>query len=167
MWGVPTLAAVYGPDAEEPGWEAAKASASNLLMCALCGAETGSGMGLLQGCTVLYPEELVLDTDIYHQIRINAAGLDTSPEEMALEIIREVGPRGHYLSQRHTRKHLRRRQFSDITRQSDPDGGTRDPIEVARAKTDWILENHHPEPLADDQTAELDRILAAAARELG
>jgi trimethylamine--corrinoid protein Co-methyltransferase len=167
MWGVPTLAAVFGPDAEEPGWEAAKASASNLLMCALCGAETGSGMGLLQGCTILYPEELALDTDIYHQVRINAAGLDTSREQMALDIIKEVGPRGHYLSQRHTRTHLRRRQFSDITRQIASDGGVRDPIEVAREKTNWILENHHPEPLADAQTAELDRILAAASRELG
>ena len=167
MWGVPTLAAVYGPDAEEPGWEAAKASASNLLMCALCGAETGSGMGLLAGCTVLYPEELVLDTDIYHQIRINAAGLDTSREEMALDIIKEIGPRGHYLSHRHTRKQMRFRQFSDFTRQPGPDGRIRDPIEVAREKTDWILENHHPEPLAEEQQAELDRILEAAARELG
>jgi len=167
MWGVPTLAAVFGPDAEEPGWEAAKASASNLLMCALCGAETGSGMGLLKGCTVLYPEELVLDTDIYHQIRINAAGLDTSREEMALDIIKEVGPRGHYLSHRHTRTHMRRRQFSDITRQPGPDGRIRDPIEVARERTDWILENHHPEPLAEAQQAELDRILKAAEGELG
>ena len=167
MWGVPTLAAVYGPDAEEPGWEAAKASASNLLMCALCGAETGSGMGLLAGCTVLYPEELVLDTDIYHQIRINAAGLDTSREEMALDIIKEVGPRGHFLSHRHTRTHMRRRQFSDITRQPGPDGRIRDPIEVAREKTGWILENHHPEPLVQAQHAELDRILKAAEGELG
>jgi trimethylamine--corrinoid protein Co-methyltransferase len=167
MWGVPTLAAVYGPDAEEPGWEAAKASASNVLMCALCGAETGSGMGLLAGCTVLYPEELVLDTDIYHQIRINAAGLDTSREEMALDIIKQVGPRGHYLSHRHTRTHMRRRQFSDITRQQGADGRMRDPIEVAREKTDWILENHHPEPLAQAQQAELDRILKAAEGEMG
>jgi trimethylamine--corrinoid protein Co-methyltransferase len=167
MWGVPTLAAVFGPDAEEPGWEAAKASASNVLMCALCGAETGSGMGLLAGCTVLYPEELVLDTDIYHQIRINAAGLDTSREEMALDIIKEIGPRGHYLSHRHTRKHMRRRQFSDITRQPGPEGRVRDPIEVAREKTDRILENHHPEPLSEEQQAELDRILEAAAGELG
>ncbi|MGD8625727.1 MAG: trimethylamine methyltransferase family protein [Anaerolineae bacterium] len=167
MWGVPTLAAVYGPDAEAPGWESAKASASNLLMCALCGAETGSGMGLLEGCTVLYPEALVLDTDIYHQIRINAAGLDTSREELALDVIKEIGPRGHYLSHRHTRKQMRRRQFSDITRQLGPDGRIRDAIEVAREKTDWILENHHPEPLADEQQAELDRILLAAARELG
>ncbi len=167
MWGVPTLAAVYGPDAEEPGWESAKASASNLLMCALCGAETGSGMGLLAGCTVLYPEEMVLDTDIYHQIRINAAGLDTSREEMALDIIKSVGPRGHYLSQRHTRTMMRKRRFSDITRQAAPDGSIRDPIEVAREKTDWILENHHPAPLADEQLAEIDSILKSAEQELG
>jgi trimethylamine--corrinoid protein Co-methyltransferase len=166
MWGVPTLAAIYGPDAEEPGWEAAKASASNLLMCALCGAETGSGMGLLAGCTVLYPEELVLDTDIYHQIRINAAGLDTSREELALDIIKEVGPRGHFLSQRHTRTNMRKRQFSDITRQLGPEGSIRDPIEVAKEKTNWILENHHPEPLEDAQQVELGRILEAADREL-
>jgi trimethylamine--corrinoid protein Co-methyltransferase len=124
-------------------------------------------MGLLEGCTVLYPEALVLDTDIYHQIRINAAGLDTSREELALDVIKEIGPRGHYLSHRHTRKQMRRRQFSDITRQLGPDGRIRDAIEVAREKTDWILENHHPEPLADEQQAELDRILLAAARELG
>jgi trimethylamine--corrinoid protein Co-methyltransferase len=166
MWGVPTLAAVFGPDAEEPGWESAKASASNLLMCALCGAETGSGMGLLAGCTVLYPEELVLDTDIYHQIRINAAGLHTGREEMALDIIKKVGPRGHYLSQRHTRRMMRQRRFSDITRQPAPDGRIRDPIEMARDKIDWILDNHHPQPLAGEQLAELDRILKAAEREL-
>jgi trimethylamine--corrinoid protein Co-methyltransferase len=167
MWGVPTLAAVFGPDAEVPGWEAGKASASNLLMCALCGAETGSGMGLLEGCTVLYPEELALDTDIYHQIRINAAGLDTSREAFALDVIKEIGPRGHFLSHRHTRTHMRQRQFSDITRQPGPDGKARDPIEVAREKTDWILKNHQPTPLTDAQKTEIDRILQAAERELG
>ena len=164
-WGVPTLAAIYGPDAEAPGWEAAKASASNLLMCALCGAETGSGMGLLRACTLLYPEELLLDSDIYHQTRINAAGLDTSQAELALEVIKEVGPRGHFLGQRHTRTHLRRRQFSDLTRQLSGDGGYRDPVEVAREKVQWILEHHHPQPLAEVQQAELKRILQAAERE--
>jgi hypothetical protein len=62
---------------------------------------------------------------------------------------------------------LRRRRFSDITRQLGPDGSVRDPIEVAREKTDWILKNHQPEPLSSEQQAELDRILEAAARELG
>jgi trimethylamine--corrinoid protein Co-methyltransferase len=165
-WGVPTLAAVFGPDAEAPGWEAGKAGASNLLMCALCGADTANGMGLLEGCTVLYPEELALDTDIYHQIRINAAGLDTSREALALEVIKEVGPRGHYLSHRHTRTHLRHRKYSDLTRQTTPEGSVRDPIEVAREKTARILKDHRPVPLDEAQHAELTRILEAAENEL-
>jgi trimethylamine:corrinoid methyltransferase-like protein len=86
---------------------------------------------------------------------------------MALDIIKEVGPRGHYLKYRHTKLNMRKRQFSDITRQLGPDGSIRDPIEVAREKTDWILENHLPEPLTDEQQAELDRILEAAEREFG
>jgi hypothetical protein len=61
---------------------------------------------------------------------------------------------------------MRKRQFSDLTAQP---GGTeryRDPIEVAREKTDWILENHHPEPLEEAQQAELTRILQVADQEL-
>jgi trimethylamine--corrinoid protein Co-methyltransferase len=166
MWGVPTLAGIFGTDAMRPGWQSAGESAACLLLCALCGAETGSGMGLLEGCTLLYPEELVLDTDIYHRVRIDAAGLDTSREALALDVIKAVGPRGHFLRQRHTRDQMRKRQFSNLTAQPTPDGGYRDPIEVAREKTDWILENHHPEPLDEAQQAELKRILQVAERSL-
>ncbi len=167
MWGVPTLAGIFGTDAQMPGWEQAAESVSSLMLCALCGAETGSGMGLLEGCTLLYPEAVILDTDIYHRVRISLAGLDTSPEALALEVIREVGPRGHFLRQRHTRTHLRRRQFSDLVAQPLPEGGYRDPIKVAQEKLEWIVENHHPEPLAEEQRVELDRILQTAERELG
>jgi trimethylamine--corrinoid protein Co-methyltransferase len=167
MWGVPTLAGVFGTDGQVPGWEQASESVSCLMLNALCGAETGSGLGLLEGCTLLYPEAVILDTDIYHRVRIALAGLDTGPEAMALDVIKAVGPRGHFLRQRHTRTHLRRRQFSDLVAQPHPDGGYRDPIEVAREKVDWILENHRPEPLERSQQAELERILKVADRELG
>jgi trimethylamine:corrinoid methyltransferase-like protein len=166
MWGVPTLAGVFGTDAQVPGWEQAAESAACLMLAALCGAETGSGMGLLEGCTLLYPEAIVLDSDIYHRVRIDVAGFDTSPEALALDVIREVGPRGHFLRQRHTRTHLRRRRFSELVAQPGAAGGYRDPIEVAREKVDWILANHHPEPLTAPQQAELKRILQAAEREL-
>jgi len=167
MWGVPTLAGIFGTDALTPGWQSAAESAACLLLCALCGAETGSGMGLLEGCTVLHPEELVLDTDIYHRVRIDAAGLDTSREGLSLDVIKAVGPRGHFLSQRHTRDHMRRRQFSDLTAQPGATARYRDPVEVAREKVDWILENHQPEPLGEAQQSELKRILQAADLELG
>ena len=165
-WGVPTLVGSFGTDAQVPGWQSATEAGTILLLCALCGAETGSGMGLLESCTLLYPEAILLDTDIYHRVRINAAGLDTSLEALALEVIKEVGPRGHFLKQRHTRDHMRQRQFSDLVAQPKAGGGYRDPIEVAREKVDWILEHHQPEPLDEAKQAELKRILEAAEREL-
>jgi trimethylamine--corrinoid protein Co-methyltransferase len=167
MWGVPTLAGIFGTDALTPGWQSAAESAACLLLCALCGAETGSGMGLLEGCTVLHPEELVLDTDIYHRVRLDAAGLDTRREALALDVIKAVGPRGHFLRQRHTRDHMRQRQFSDLTAQPGATERYREPIEVAREKVDWILENHQPEPLDQAQQTELNHILQAADHELG
>jgi len=167
MWGVPTLAGIFGTDAMTPGWQSAAEAATVLLLCALCGAETGSGMGLLEGCTLLYPEAVLLDTDIYHRVRIDAAGLDTSRRALALDVIKAVGPRGHFLRQKHTRTHMRRREFSDLTSQPKDGGGYRDPIELAREKVDWILENHHPKPLEEAAQAELKRILRAAERELG
>jgi trimethylamine--corrinoid protein Co-methyltransferase len=166
MWGVPTLAGTFGGDAPEPGsWHVGEGA--GVMLCVLCGAETGSGMGLQQGSTVLYPEGLVLDAEIYHDIRKNLAGLDLSQEELALDVIQAVGPRGHFLRERHTRRHMRKLGYSELTAQPSPEGGYRDPLEVAREKTEWILENHHPEPLARVQQAELTRILRAAERELG
>jgi trimethylamine--corrinoid protein Co-methyltransferase len=165
-WGVPTLAGIFGTDATAPGWEAAAASAVALTICALCGAETGSGMGLLDACTVLYPEQLILDADIYQRVRNNLARLDTSREALALDVIRDVGPGGSFLFQAHTRDEMRRRVFSDLTNRTAPEGGVRDPIDVAREKVARILAEHHPEPLEEAKQAELERILAAAEREI-
>ncbi len=166
-WGVPTLAGVFGTDAQVPGWQQAAESGSSLLLCALCGADTGSGLGLLESCTLLYPEAVVLDTDIYHRVRIDVAGLDTSSEALALDVIKDVGPRGHFLRESHTRDHVRQREFSDLVDQPQPDGSYRDPIEVAREKTARILEDHQPQPLEEAQRAEMERILGAAEGELG
>ncbi len=164
-WGVPTLAAMFGPDAPSPGWQSAAEVASSLLLDALCGAETGAGMGLLDSCTVLYPEELVLAADIYHRVRITAEGIDTSREAMALDVIKAVGPRGQFLHQRHTRDGLRRLRFSDLTAQPAPTGGWLDPIEAARQKAKSLLETHYPQPLETAQQAELGQILRTAEKE--
>jgi trimethylamine--corrinoid protein Co-methyltransferase len=175
-WGVPTLAGVFGTDATQPGWQSAGDAASSLLLCALCGAEMGSGLGLLESCSLLMPESLVLDSDVYHRVRIEAAGLDTSPEALALDVIRSVGPRGHFLRHPHTRRTLRQLEFSDLSNMLvggrpptsslvDDGGGYQNPLQVAREKVDRILAEHHPEPLAPAQLKELERILVMAERE--
>jgi hypothetical protein len=61
---------------------------------------------------------------------------------------------------------MRKWQLSELVNQPREGGGYRDPVQVAREKTDWILENHHPQPLDEAQQVELTRILQAAEREL-
>jgi trimethylamine--corrinoid protein Co-methyltransferase len=166
MWGVPALAGTFGGDAAQPGWHMSRMEGGGLLLCALCGAEMGNGMGLLQGSTVLYPEALLLDADVYHSVRRDVAGVDTSEDALALEVVGDVGPRGHFLGQDHTRRHVHRWDLSELTTEPDGAGGYRDPIEVAREKTTWILENHQPRPLGQAQQAELTRILRSAEGEV-
>jgi len=171
-WGVPTLAGVFGTDAPEPGWQAAESAAVALTLCALAGAETGSGMGLLDACTVWYPEALVLDADIHDRVRADLAAFDTGPDALALDTIRSVGPRGHYLDVLHTRDGMRRLDLSRLTDQpaaAGPDGAGRtcDPIVVARDEATRLLASHRPAPLDDARGRELDRILRAADAELG
>jgi len=166
MWGVPTLAGMGGADAHGLGWESGMDGGKSQLLGVLCGADTGSGMGLVRGSTLLYPESLVLDSEIYNNVRDSVAGLNTSPDYMALDIIQSVGPRGHFLREKHTRDYFRKLGFSGVVHVADTGGSYRDPLEVAREKTDWILENHHPEPLSNEPQKELTRILKAAEKEL-
>ncbi len=166
MWGVPTLAGV-GTGADTSSWESALGVASHMLLCALCGAETGSGIGLREMCTLLTPEALVLDTEIYHIARAEASGLDTSREALALDVIKDVGPRGNFLYHKHTMDHIGGLQYSELISQPKESGGYQDPIELAIEKTHWILENHEPEPLSDAQRRELKRILQIADHEIG
>lgn len=159
MWGVPVLAGV-GAEASDSGWESALGIAASMLLCVLSGAETMSGLGLREGCTLLTHESLVLDHEIYNVVRAEAAGVNVSPETLALDVIKSVGPKGHFLNLPHTREHLRTLEFSEMVLASL--GNKVDAIGFAREKTDWILENHFPAPLEEHQQAELRRIIQTA-----
>jgi trimethylamine--corrinoid protein Co-methyltransferase len=164
-WGVPSLAGVFATDAAVPGWQSAGDAATSLLLCALVGAETGSGLGLLESCRLLYPEEILLDSDIYHRVRLEVGGLDTTSAALAVDLIREVGPRGHFLRHAHTRDGLRKLSFSDLTNQPAQPGRYLDPVLLAQEKLNWIREHHHPQPLGPAEQKALKEILQAADSE--
>ena len=53
-----------------------------------------------------------------------------------------------------------------VCHQLTPDGKYQEPRQYAIDHTKWILAHHHPEPLDAARLAELDRILAAADKQL-
>jgi trimethylamine--corrinoid protein Co-methyltransferase len=167
-WGVPILAGAFGMDAAEPAtWQIGRDHVYTALMVPLAGADLVTGGGMLKASTLLVPEQ-INDDEIYHTHRVLAEGIDTSADGLALDVISAVGPRGHYLAQKHTRQHLRHIWIPELThpRPSLDRNPLADIRGRARARLDHILATHEPEPLEAAAQAELQAILEAAAHEL-
>jgi len=58
-------------------------------------------------------------------------------------------------------------RFSELASQAVSNGDFRDPVQLAREKVDWILDNHHPQPLDNQQRTELEQILVSAEKKFG
>ena len=166
-WGMPAFGGAFGTDSSQvDSWQSATEVVLDPFLIGLAGCEIVTGMGLRETYTLLYPEAIMLDDDIYHRARYALMELDVNPESLAIDVIGNVGPGGHFLAQKHTRKHMRHEMKRSITQQLDQDGNYVPAIEAAREKFTWIYENHHPEPLGKSIQNELTRILEHAGREL-
>lgn len=166
-FGLPSLGSFGGSDAPEPGWQSAKESGAGFFS-ALAGAEWVVGVGGMAAASTLYPENLVLDCDILHDHWVTANGLEVTRETLAVDEIKEVGPRGHFLTHPRTVKQVREFPYSDLLMDVRAKGNDRAAAvrETARERTEEVLATHHPDPLDEDAQAELERILAAAERDL-
>lgn len=167
-WNVPCLggARVSG-DAPELGWQSGYEVGLGAGMIAMAGGDICGLMGLVGSATTLYPEEVILNHDsIYHVYEmVNNKQFDEI--DSALKVIKDVGPRNHFLSQKHTRKHIRDFRLPTLLRNRGEDGQQREPRKVALEHFKHLEATHHPEPLPEDVLAELDLILEAADREAG
>lgn len=165
-WGVPSLGGgSVSSDAQKIGWQSGMEAGLGASLIPLAGAEICGYLGLMDASMVLYPEKVILDIEICQSAYEQFGGFDFDEADMALDLIAAVGPRGHFLKQQHTRKRIRDFRLSALLRQRGPDGGLRDPQQVALEEFKRISDNHHPEPLPEQVLAELDRIMHAAERD--
>jgi trimethylamine--corrinoid protein Co-methyltransferase len=166
-WGMPSLGGAFGTEsAELDSWRSAAEVGTDPLLVALAGAEIVTGIGLRNTYTLLYPEAIILDDDLYHQARYALLDLEVNPETLAVDIIETVKPGGHFLSQKHTRRHMRTSMVRGVIHQLDESVQYMDPAVYAREKVQSILKSHHPEPPSEEVQKEIDRILQSAEKEL-
>ena len=110
--------------------------------------------------------ELIVIMDEYLSLnRRLFAGVEVTPETLAVDVIRDVGPGGDFLAHRHTAKNVRKAQWRPtiINRQGyvrwAQEGGL-DLREKARLKALKLLETHQPAPLPAELAARIDALVA-------
>ncbi len=136
----------------------------------LAGANLVYGMGMLELGITFSLTQLVIDNEIAKMVKRVAKGIDINDESMAVEVIKQVGPGGNFLSAEHTLRHMREQSHSKlIDRRMWPpweSDGKKDLAERAHEEALSILKNHKPEPLPPEVLSTLHSIVESAEEEV-
>ena len=129
----------------------------------------GGGM-LEMGLTMSFGQ-LVMDSEIIAMTRKVLEGIPVNDDTLAVDVIKSVGARGHFLAEDHTYHNMRKLsepQYIDRRmRQFWMERGSKDLATVCDEKAREILETHQPDPLPDGVHDQLLAIIAAREEELG
>jgi trimethylamine--corrinoid protein Co-methyltransferase len=87
-------------------------SAITNLMVALAGGNfIHDAAGFLEFCLTASFDKLVIDNEIIGMVMRAVEGIKVDETTLAFDEIQKVGPAGHFVSSRHTRRHMRNEQF--------------------------------------------------------
>ena len=147
--------------------QAAIESAMSVMVAALSGANLIHDAGYLESGLLGSYDMLVMSNEAMGMAKHILGGVTVTPETLAVDVIEQVGPGGHFLTQDHTRRHFRS-QFWFPTlldrqmRRAWEANGSETLAERVRAKVKDILKHHEPLPIPADVEARLRAIVAEA-----
>jgi trimethylamine--corrinoid protein Co-methyltransferase len=139
------------------------------LLVMQAGSNLNHNAGYLDFGLTVAPEMIVITDEVVALCRTLLAGIRVDDETLALDVIASVGPGGHFLRHRHTRRHLHAGHWRSTLLNRDRravwvERGGLDLRERARARALEILATHEPEPLAPHVAESLDELLSAAPK---
>ncbi len=162
FYNIPLSMGSFATGAKEPNWQAGIDNSLSTFMASVAMSDMLLGVGLLHGSRIWSYAQMLLDCEIFSIVHKMMQGIVVDEDTMAMDAIRAVGPGGNFLSQKHTRKHMRslfspkfmdRRPYN--TWQEKQDG----PADWAWAEARRILESHQPQPLDEKISRELQQII--------
>lgn len=115
--------------------------------------------------------QLLIDAEIFKMVLHTINGFAVNDETLALNVIKEVGT-GEFVSHQHTSDNFRKIQsHSDLINRQTRDawvaGGSRTMTEKCYEKAIYILENHIPDPLSEEDSNYVRKIIEDAELEYG
>jgi len=167
-YGMEVFASGGVSDSKIPDEQAGYERMANMLLPALAGVHGITSLGNLESYLTVSPAQLVIDNEIAGTILRGLSGIEVSDETLAVDMIRKVGPGGHFLSEKHTLQHIKELYIPELadrkTRGDWRDTGSKDILQRAKEKVKKILEAYRPEPLEEEVQEELSRIVREAEK---
>jgi len=147
--------------------QAAIEAAISVTIAALSGANLIHDVGYLESGLLGSFDMLVMSNEVIGMAKRILRGITVTPETLAVDVIEQVGPGGHYLTQEHTRQHFKSELwFPTLVDRQQRRGweasGRKTMAERVRAKVKDILEHHQPLPIPADVENRLKEIVAQA-----
>jgi len=164
FYNMPLSMGSFATGAKEPNWQAGLENSLSTFMACIVMSDMLLGAGFLHGSRIWSYAEMMLDCEIFSIIHKVMQGIVVDDETLALEAIANVGPGGNFLTQKHTRKHMREiflPQFMDRRPYSEWENKKDDARDWALEKARKTLATHQPETLDKNISAEMSRIIAS------
>lgn len=141
-------------------------------MAAQGGANLIYGAGMLDLGITFDFAQFVIDNEIYSMIRKVIGGVKIADDDLAVDLIKEIGPGGELVSHPHTYANFRKEQsctklFDRSMREAWIAAGSKDLAERAYAEADTIICTHKVPALPDGVEGAIRDIILEAEEEYG
>jgi trimethylamine--corrinoid protein Co-methyltransferase len=142
-----------------------------ILTTALIGGNMSHDVGYMNSGLTASMEMVVMSDEVIGLVRRIMGGVKVTEETMALDVIDQVGPGGHFLGEVHTRQHFRESWYPTLINRTAYDTWLEDGGltygQRANARVREILESHEPEPLPEKVQAAVRAIVQRADTRCG
>ncbi len=164
FYHIPLSMGSFATGAKQPDWQAGLENGLSTFMASVVMSDMLLGVGLLHGSRIWSYSQMMMDCEIFAIIRRVMQGIEVDDESLGLDTILAVGPGGNFLSQKHTRRHMRDLyvpQFLDRRPYNEWESKRDGAADWALAKARRVLAEHKPEPLDPRMSHEMDRLIAS------
>jgi trimethylamine--corrinoid protein Co-methyltransferase len=168
--GLPTHAYLGMSDSKLVDAQSGLESGTGAILGALTGINMISGPGMLDFESCFSLEKLVIDAEIAGMAKRLVAGMAERETSLGLDIIRQVGHAGNFLTTRHTRQWFREELFipspvidRDFRRNWEAKGSL-DAAVRAHQRVEEVIAAYQPKALPREVTRELEEITRQAAQ---
>ena len=152
-------------DAKAPDGQAAYESMMSLLMARVSGANfVLHSAGILESFNCMSYEKFIIDDEMCGMVKRIQRGIEVNPDTLALDVIKEVGPGGHFLDKDHTFDHFRTEFYQPRLSNRDDfvtwqANGSPQNMGTAHKKVKEILESYEAPELPPDVDKALQRFI--------